>query len=257
MQFHLKYRLLICLVILLGKIITFPPLKFYLRRYTDIAKKQILADIVIHHAICFFIRLLYPSQPILCEENSSMPSSFNWIIDPIDGSSSYRHNFSGYVIQLCHLDNNSNFLFSWVYAPSLNMLFIYHHSGGFYIPAPATNLHSGIFTLVDNYSYPKGIALQLCSEFNLNYIESGSISLKILLVALGYADLFVKDVVVRDWDVAPTLPFCNLLNIKLATFDLTPYKIGPGFQKEGIIACHSSHDSIARGMINRISRYSE
>ncbi|MDB4346474.1 hypothetical protein OAA55_00460 [bacterium] len=252
-----KYRFLVSLVILLGKIVSFKPFKLILRKYTNVSKKQILADLVVHHILCFFIRLLYPTQHILCEENASMPSSFNWIIDPIDGSSSYRHNFSGYVIQLCHLDDSNNFLFSLIYAPSLNMLFSYHHVKGFSVPSPAENLRLNIYTLVDNYPSPQGVALQLSSHFNLKYIESGSISLKILLVGLGLADLFVKDVVVRDWDIAPTMPFCRLFKIKLTTFDLAEFRVGPYFEKKGIIAFHSSLSTTASNMINQIKRFPE
>ena len=35
------------------------------------------------------------------------------------------------------------------------------------------------------------------------YLECGSIGLKSVLVADGTVDVFVKDVLVRDWDIAP------------------------------------------------------
>ena len=58
--------------------------------------------------------------------------------------------------------------------------------------------------LIDNYPEPRGIAQLITrSSRDAKYIESGSIGLKICKVADGTANLFVKDVIVRDWDLAP------------------------------------------------------
>jgi fructose-1,6-bisphosphatase/inositol monophosphatase family enzyme len=60
--------------------------------------------------------------------------------------------------------------------------------------------------VVDNYPEAKGVSRDLLEWLgNATYRESGSIGLKAALVASGQADIFTKDVVVRDWDVAPAL----------------------------------------------------
>ena len=57
--------------------------------------------------------------------------------------------------------------------------------------------------LIDNYPEPRGTARDAFRELGLRkYVECGSISLKICKVAQGEADLFLKDVPVRDWDLA-------------------------------------------------------
>jgi len=58
--------------------------------------------------------------------------------------------------------------------------------------------------LIDNYPEPRGIADALVKRLPATgYVECGSIGLKACRVADGTADLFVKDVVIRDWDIAP------------------------------------------------------
>jgi 3'(2'), 5'-bisphosphate nucleotidase/myo-inositol-1(or 4)-monophosphatase len=58
-------------------------------------------------------------------------------------------------------------------------------------------------SLIDNYPQPRGIAQALKQALQIDqYVESGSIALKICRVADRSADLFVKDMSPRDWDVA-------------------------------------------------------
>ena len=58
--------------------------------------------------------------------------------------------------------------------------------------------------MIDNYPKPQGIANKIVTELPCSdYIECGSIGLKNFKVAENSAHLFVKNVTVRDWDVAP------------------------------------------------------
>ena len=65
------------------------------------------------------------------------------------------------------------------------------------------NVKSPSTTLIDNYPEPRGIAAKLFDKMALEqYVESGSLGLKICRIAEGSADIFVKDVLVKDWDLA-------------------------------------------------------
>ena len=52
-----------------------------------------------------------------------------------------------------------------------------------------------------------------------------------MLVADGTADLFVKDVVVRDWDLAPVAVILNELNGLLFHSDGNDYLFSDSFEK--------------------------
>jgi len=76
------------------------------------------ADLEAHHFLSDRLRLIYP-VPIVSEENSeSHKKYFNeyWLIDPIDGTSSYSNGYTGYVVQCC-LIRNGVVLMAGVYAP--------------------------------------------------------------------------------------------------------------------------------------------
>ena len=76
------------------------------------------------------------------------------------------------------------------------------------------------------------------SKLNANsYLESGSIGLKCALVADGSADIFVKDVVVRDWDVAPAAVILKEVGGRLLLPDGKPFVFDGPFDKPlGVIA---------------------
>jgi 3'(2'), 5'-bisphosphate nucleotidase len=58
--------------------------------------------------------------------------------------------------------------------------------------------------LIDNYPEPRHFAQKVSSSMTISkYIECGSLGLKSCLVVDNTADLFVKDVTIRDWDIAP------------------------------------------------------
>ena len=62
--------------------------------------------------------------------------------------------------------------------------------------------------LIDNYPHPKGIAAVLKSRMSMQrYVECGSLGLKTIRTLTGEADIFVKNTLVRDWDMAPTMAF--------------------------------------------------
>ena len=60
--------------------------------------------------------------------------------------------------------------------------------------------------------------------------------MKSLFVCLGLADIFVKDITVRDWDVAPIIPFLGLRNCIMQDINGDSFTIDPlSFEKKGLI----------------------
>lgn len=185
--------------------------------------------------------------PIISEENISShyekrPITY-WLIDPIDGTASYAQGFSGFVCQAALMRDGRPWL-AGVYAPALDRLYMATRGegatvNGISIRVKESNRES--LTLVDNYPQPRGIAERLFHNLNcIKYLESGSIGLKICLVAEGFADLFVKDVPVRDWDLAAPHLVLEEAGGILTQLSGQKNDYHGGYEKLGLIATSSS-----------------
>jgi fructose-1,6-bisphosphatase/inositol monophosphatase family enzyme len=165
-----------------------------------------------------------------------------WLIDPIDGTASFAHGFAGFVCQAALVEGGQALL-SAVVAPALNRIYTAELGKGSFLngkritakPVLATQL-----TLVDNYPEPRGVAARLFRDLPCaHYVESGSIGLKICMVADGTADLFVKDVVVRDWDVAAPLLVIREAGGFLRQYSGAEFVFSGSYEKQGLIATTS------------------
>jgi len=184
--------------------------------------------------------------PVLSEEDPAShidprPERY-WLIDPIDGTASLAGGFDGFVTQAALMENGEPVLAS-VYAPVLDRLYIAEKGSGAFCNGEPIYVSDdeGRLILVDNYPEPKGTAIRMMEELSCTgYLESGSISLKILRVADGSADLFFKDVVVRDWDVGAPLLILQEAGGNFTTVDGKPYPFSGNLEKTGLIAARTS-----------------
>ena len=166
------------------------------------------ADQRAHDALVTCLHRTSPGTPIVSEEDAASlagdPAFPYWLVDPIDGTASYVQGFAGFVVQLALMDVAGP-LEAYVYAPATDEMFTAARGGGAWLNGRRLRLESTApRVLTDNYPEPRGVAADAMAALGLTeYVESGSIGLKICRVAEGRADLFVKDVLVRDWDVAP------------------------------------------------------
>lgn len=150
----------------------------------------------------------FPAIPIVSEEDEAsmvqMPGD-HFIIDPIDGTASFAQGYSGWVTQVAYVRDGYPVLAA-IYAPVTDEYFSAIKGNGAYCNGRPLRLSGDCEiakNLIDNYPEPRGLALDLMSALQISeYIESGSIALKICRVADGRADLFVKNMRPRDWDVA-------------------------------------------------------
>lgn len=184
--------------------------------------------------------------PIVSEENPvsqvvRRPHEY-WLIDPIDGTASFAQGFAGFVCQVALMRNHRPQL-SGVYAPVLDRLYMAAAGEGAtlnHAPLVLSAAAVGPVRLVDNYPQPRGIAGRLVQDLGARYVESGSIGLKICLVADGTADLFVKDVSVRDWDVAAPHLVLQEAGGCLAKYDGEAFEYQGEYAKRGLIAARSA-----------------
>lgn len=167
------------------------------------------ADLIAEQKWFEKLRLLTPNTPVLSEESLESHeidrTATYWLIDPIDGTASFCGGYDGFVTQIALIYKGEPTL-GLVHAPALSKIYLAEHGSGATLNNKKLKLEQTIkdITIVDNYPKASGVSKKImealpCSE----YLESGSIGLKICLVADGSAELFVKDVTMRDWDLGP------------------------------------------------------
>lgn len=166
-----------------------------------------------------------------------------WLIDPVDGTASFVEGFDGFVTQAALIDNYAPVL-AGIYAPASREMFLAEKGKGARRNDKILHLNDRLgdnLILTDNYPSPQGLAKEIMKSMDFrHYLESGSIGLKICRVAEGKADLFVKDVIVRDWDLAA--PQLVLMEAGGVLTDLRgqEFQYEGKFEHHGLIAAKSS-----------------
>ncbi|MDX8349283.1 inositol monophosphatase family protein [Cognatiyoonia sp. IB215446] len=180
--------------------------------------------------------------PIISEEDavheSNRPLRY-WLIDPIDGTASWLEGFDGFVSQVALMEGSEPVL-GLVYAPALDLFYMAAKGEGAWLNGrrmPELGRREGL-TMIDNTPEPRGLCASLFAHMSATgYVESGSLGLKLCRIADGTADLFVKDVVVRDWDLAPAKVLLDELGGMLTDLDAVPYRFSGAWEKaSGFIA---------------------
>jgi 3'-phosphoadenosine 5'-phosphosulfate (PAPS) 3'-phosphatase len=181
--------------------------------------------------------------PVVSEEDDASLAgarrSRYWLIDPLDGTASWAEGYRTYVTQAALMDEGRPKV-AGVFAPALGLLYLASRDGGATLNGQAITAKAAgaaSLVLIDNTPEPRGVTRRVFDELACTgYLESGSIGLKICRVADGTADLFVKDVAVRDWDVAPGDLVLNEAGGALATLDAEAFDYDGSFEKRGLVA---------------------
>jgi 3'(2'), 5'-bisphosphate nucleotidase len=181
--------------------------------------------------------------PVISEEDVSShdacrPDEY-WLIDPIDGTASYCNGFDGFVTQVA-LMRKCRPVLAVVHAPALGLTYTASQDQPALcnrVPISTAVYGTRAPILIDNYPEPRGIACSLYNEIGCSgYVESGSIGLKICRVADGTADIFIKDVTVRDWDLAPADLILARAGGLLTTLGGDSLSYDGSFERVGLIA---------------------
>jgi 3'(2'), 5'-bisphosphate nucleotidase len=199
------------------------------------------ADRRAHEMLERGLATLYPGVGVCSEESSTAQQQRArergeyWIIDPIDGTASWFGGFSGFVTQVALIRAHVPEL-GLVHAPSLAKTWCAQRGQGARLngqPLAAQPVRTPpIF--IDNTPRPHGITARLMTALrSQSYRESGSLGLKSVLVGDGSADLFVKDVVVRDWDLAPAAALIGELGGAIVRLDGSRYSFSGAIEKPG------------------------
>lgn len=209
----------------------------------DGAQFKAHVDLRAHEALSAALRRAWPDIPVVSEEDSASltlprPNRY-WLIDPLDGTASFCQGFDGYVTQAALIENGVP-VASGVHAPALELTYLgalgqSATCNGRVLRLPVSSPSRPV--LIDNYPEPRGIARKVFDELPCRgYVESGSLGLKICRLADGTAELFVKDVVVRDWDLAPAHLILNLAGGQVTDVAGRDIPYGGDYERHGIIA---------------------
>ncbi|WP_448546860.1 inositol monophosphatase family protein [Thalassotalea fusca] len=197
-----------------------------------------VADKKAHTLICQLIADVFGGMVILSEEeditSEKRPEKY-WLIDPIDGTASWYDGFNGFVTQAAYIENDKA-LYGVVYAPAMDMFWSAQQGDGSFLNGKQLEklTENNRLYLIDNYPEPKRIAKTICEQLNVDkYVECGSLGLKSCMVAAQHADLFVKDVVIRDWDIAPVLVIIGELGGLVTDLHGSPLTLTGSYVKEG------------------------
>lgn len=201
------------------------------------------ADLQIHNFLSTELLKIYQAPVVSEEKSSSHSQNYEeyWLVDPVDGTASFSNGFKGYVVQCC-LIKDGDVLMAGIYAPHFKKLYFSIKGHGVYInnkKLEKRNDFGASLSIVDNEPTPHGIAKYICSIMDISlYIESGSLGLKLCLVAEGAASIFIKSTRVRDWDIAPASLLIAELGGNLTDMygEYVYYKPGIRTHK-GLIAC--------------------
>ena len=212
------------------------------------SQRQHEADMIAHEGLRTALARAFPGEPVISEEDAhhdhERPDAY-WLIDPIDGTASWSRGFPGFVCQLARIEGD-RVAFAAMHAPVLQRTWVCVADRGAYLNGDrladlGNDPADDRIVVVDNTPEPHGIARDLMARLGSDrYLESGSIGLKAALVATGEADVFVKDVVVRDWDVAPALAIIREVGGDLRGGDGRPYRLTGDYAKpRGVLVARS------------------
>ncbi len=170
-------------------------------------KFKAVVDGMAHEALCERLNSLSPRLIIISEEDkhswvNRRPRQY-WMIDPLDGTSSYVQGYNGFVTQVALMVDNRPYI-SAVYAPIYKQLYTGEIGNGAYLNGSKLIVaKTPVTTLIDNFPEPRGSVLSMYNTMKLtHYVECGGIALKMCRIADGTADVFFKEVVIHNWDTA-------------------------------------------------------
>ncbi len=167
--------------------------------------------------IVTYILSFYPSDHILAEESFEeqgdlwdAPPAF-WTVDSLDGTRSFIEGFDGFCVQVAYIVDGAPVL-GIIHEPVRRMTYWAIRGCGAYkqrLDGKPQQLRLPVYSswptkpvFVDS-TYPKGPIGQLLAAHNGQFLECGSIGLKICRVAEGDAHVFAKALTFKLWDVAP------------------------------------------------------
>ncbi len=178
----------------------------------------------------------YPDHGILAEEVgiSKAKSDYLWIIDPLDGTTNYAHNFPIYAVSIA-LEYKGEVIVGVVYDPNLDELFTAEKGKGAYLNgnpigvSKTRELDKSLLATGFPYFFRKDhdFILNLFSAFSLKaqgIRRAGAATIDYVSLACGRFDGY-WELGLKPWDMAAGTLIAMEAGAKITKFDGSPLDI--------------------------------
>lgn len=223
--------------------------------------KQIAGDLITEadketeQHIVSILQKEYPSHAILAEESGStkdLDSDFLWIIDPLDGTTNYAHQYPVFSISIALLFQGQ-LIVGVVYNPIQDELFhAIKEEGAFLNGSPlyvskvekiSQSLLASGFPY-DRLHNPDNNYAEFCrlTDLSQGVRRAGSAAIDLAYVAAGRFDGYWEKGI-KSWDIAAGILLVLEAGGKVSAYDGSPYDIYAGriMASNGIIHQEFSH----------------
>lgn len=164
-----------------------------------------------------YLRALFPKDCFLCEEQFEQtgskwhaPANY-WTIDALDGTRSFVEGYAGFCVQVAFI-HDGQVQIAVVHEPVKRLTYWALVKQGAFVEKIGGNPCRLTLEPVNTWpkrpifidsTRPSGVVGDLLRRVSGEFRECGSIGIKICRVADGSADVFVKELNFKLWDVAP------------------------------------------------------
>jgi myo-inositol-1(or 4)-monophosphatase len=170
-------------------------------------------DIACEKKIINIIKNSFPCHDILAEESqaASLNNDYKWIIDPIDGTTNYFHNFPIYAVSIA-IEYKKEIIMGAVYSPYMKELFFAEKNKGAYLNKEKIKVskEKDLIKSLLATGFPYDVKTSKNNNINLflSFIKSaqavrraGAASLDLCYTACGRFDGF-WELKLKPWDMA-------------------------------------------------------
>ncbi|MBU3015212.1 3'(2'),5'-bisphosphate nucleotidase CysQ [Poseidonibacter lekithochrous] len=172
------------------------------------------ADLKSNEIICEALNSLYPSIPLMSEENKQTDYDtrknweYYWCIDPIDGTKEFIKKNGEFTVNIALMHINTPVL-GVVYAPALNDMYSAKKNEGAFknnekLPLKTNSSPKEKLSVVASKSHLSSETQEFINNLDTKEIEqvSKGSSLKLCMVAEGVADIYPRLAPTMEWDTA-------------------------------------------------------
>jgi 3'(2'), 5'-bisphosphate nucleotidase len=182
--------------------------------YKDDKSPLTEADLKSNEVICSKLQSLFPSIPIMSEENKQVEYEtrkkweYYWCIDPIDGTKEFIKKNDEFTVNIALIHKDTPVL-GVVYAPAIDEMYSAKQGSGAFLngqklPLKTNEDKNEKLYVVASKSHLSEETQEFIDSLDTKVIEqvSKGSSLKLCMVASGEADIYPRLAPTMEWDTA-------------------------------------------------------
>jgi 3'(2'), 5'-bisphosphate nucleotidase len=193
-----------------------------------------VADIELSQFILKTLKERFTGDVVISEEEP-LPSELVthnrvWVVDPIDGTDNYIRNDGWYSIMIGIIKNNKP-VAGWVYAPVEDRLILGIPDSGLYEKCGTFEMHE---IEIKEHNMKPDVPLRVMMGrrdrrlnpditeklSKLNFVEMGSLGLKVFMIIDGMADIFIHICKkIKLWDTVAPSAIAIAAGLKISTLE--------------------------------------